>query len=202
MISTQYASLLIVPAGLYLRAFGSDVIHVSRTLIGANVYSRENVERFLGQDQPGWMNGIDASVCEAVPAAACGCCGRTLRDLRHGRNGDGALWHVVGSYRCERHRGRVPCCIEGCGKTFAMKGDDHYGMTVICGKHWRQAPRHLRTRDTKFRRLLKARRMAGKQEKIGELLSRNFNRAVESVRRGHVIDETEISKLFGWGDVA
>ncbi|MEM8724645.1 MAG: hypothetical protein AAGE86_03895 [Pseudomonadota bacterium] len=44
---------------------------------------------------------------------------------------------------------RINCCIVGCKRgttTFEP------GKTMICGKCWRKAPKHLRTRWSKFRR--------------------------------------------------
>ncbi|MFC2248798.1 hypothetical protein ACETRX_04155 [Labrys portucalensis] len=43
---------------------------------------------------------------------------------------------------------RLRCCIPFCRRTFADDGSSE----VICGKHWRQAPKAWRRRHTKFLR--------------------------------------------------
>lgn len=119
-----------------------------------------------------------------VPAPACGCCGQTW-----------CITAVQGRWRCTKHLSRLPCMIEGCGKTFAMKGDDTYDNTVICGKHWRQAPKFMRNRVTRIRRIAKRR---GWSPRLWRLDNTAWNLCLRSIRSGHQLHETEINKLFGW----
>jgi len=86
-----------------------------------------------------------------VRMPACGCCGANP-------SGYNPPWRPIrevapGIWRCEKHVDRNPCCIAGCGKTFAHKGDDSYENRVMCGKCWRQAPRWMRDREARIRKL-------------------------------------------------
>lgn len=69
------------------------------------------------------------------PAPICACCGRTrfratLIKVDHNQ------------WRCDRHVGRNPCVVEGCGRT--RDGSRPRLDIWICGRHWKLVPRRLR----------------------------------------------------------
>ena len=142
-------------------------------------------------------------VNEATPR--CGCCGTPV-------NGD---WKVRfpltlvgtvdghGVWRCDRHIGRNPCCIAGCGRTFAHKPDkdgrgaEDYSWTIICGRHWRMAPKFMRDA------VARVRRRAKNDGWIDRHLARHtrlFDRCVRAIRDGQTIDPAEIHRMFGLED--
>ncbi|MFL6864099.1 MAG: hypothetical protein ACJ8DZ_13980 [Allosphingosinicella sp.] len=141
----------------------------------------------------------DARVFEAgafVPVSWCRVCG-------------GALPEVPGApadaYRCERHEGRNPCCIEGCRRSVAAPVEDgvpHLANDqAICGTHWRlyMPPRSLirRAYHAHFRRAKRlgwTHRSVAKFERFWDALVRTARRRSEG---GHV-DEAAINRLFGW----
>lgn len=102
-------------------------------------------------------------------------------------------------FRCEKHVGRAPCCIDGCGRTFALDAGHGYDVTFICGKHWREAPRYMRDRVKWLRQ--RAEKLDW-PDRLARLYSKAFDRAVRSVREGRRLDMDEINKLFGWDDAA
>lgn len=119
---------------------------------------------------------------------SCGCCGwfgedRKVREVEPG--------HV----RCDRHTGRNPCVIDGCGRTFDNKG--HYSTTFVCGTHWRMVPIELRKSVKRIERMAK---------KLGWVLilrkrhTQLFDRGIERIKGvlAGDIDMNEINKLMGW----
>lgn len=57
--------------------------------------------------------------------------------------------------------GRIPCCVPFCRRSAARKDRLADATEIICGKHWRAAPAHLRRRLSKIRRLRKRAIMRG-----------------------------------------
>ena len=98
-------------------------------------------------------------------------------------------------WRCEKHVGRLPCCIEGCGKTFAMKGDDSYQGIVMCGRHWRMAPKRMRDLESLIRKRAKRRGWTRRLIRQHDWIWQRARRAID---RGGEFDMTEINKMFGW----
>lgn len=47
---------------------------------------------------------------------------------------------------------RLRCCVPFCGRTFKPEPGDSDSTEIICGKHWRQAPKAWRRRRTKLLR--------------------------------------------------
>lgn len=127
-------------------------------------------------------------------APQCGCCGRLTRDRARPALAKPVLCVGPDEYRCDRHVDRIPCCIEGCGRTFAI-GHGGYREIVICGAHWRQAPRSMRDAVARVRRQARRR---GWSPTMKARFERLWLRTVRSVREGHRIDMTEINALFGW----
>lgn len=153
------------------------------------LFTRVAAEQLLADRPARWRDDI----AELVRAPHCGCCGSLT---------GGGTWKTplalirirTGEHRCERHVGRIPCCIDGCGRTFAA-GADGYDQQIICGPHWRQAPRTMRDAVARVRR--KARRHGWTVE-LRERHHRLWSRTVRAVREGQRLDETEINALFGW----
>jgi site-specific DNA-cytosine methylase len=123
----------------------------------AGYWREDQVARFLAQPDGSSLTGMSL---EKVAAPACGCCGDIPRGVvgdRHQIVLHQARHYGVTYWRCEKHVGRNPCCIEGCGKTFAHKDDRDYDTTIMCGRCWRQAPKWMRDRESRVRRLAKRR---------------------------------------------
>lgn len=123
-----------------------------------------------------------------VPAPRCGCCGSLW--WRDASSDSGRLKLVVDHvhparkvWRCEKHMARNPCCIEGCRKTFAHKGDDSYDGRVMCGRCWRQAPKWMRDRESKIRRLGKRRGWDDRLCRLHHMAWEACRRWIERVRR-------------------
>ncbi len=114
--------------------------------------------------------------------------------------------HGQSIYRCEKHVGRNPCCIVGCGRTFAHRTDDidgrgaeGYGWTLMCGRHWRQAPKYMRDAVARVRR--DAKRQGWTDGNLGRH-SRLWERCRRAIETGETLDEAEIGRLCGWDEAA
>ena len=118
---------------------------------------------------------------------SCGCCG-----TRHGCRPVGA-----NQWRCEKHVGRIPCAIEGCGRTYKLAPGDSYSARIICGKHWRLAPKHMRDAVARVRRIsTKADWPPPMIRRFCRLWERTF-RAAQEAARGD-INMAEINRVMGW----
>jgi hypothetical protein len=91
-----------------------------------------------------------------------------------------------GTWRCEKHLGRNPCAIEGCGKTRANRrpsSDDH-----LCGAHWKFTPQVRKLIYRKLWRLAKknARKGIGDRQGFTPELNarywRNWHRLIQETR--------------------
>jgi bacterioferritin-associated ferredoxin len=170
----------------------------------AGAWTEGHIDRFLLE--PGCLpRAFDGLKLEKVRAPACGCCGGLPREMvddrwqlalrRFKRRGE-IFW------RCEKHVGRNPCCIEGCGKTFALqpdkdgRGAEDYSWRIMCGKCWRQAPKWMRDRVAKIRKLARRR---GWSERIHRLHHMAWEACYRAIVDGRRLDMTEINKMFGWG---
>lgn len=161
--------------------------------------SRHVLERLIERDR------FDPDLFVIKPRPVCACCGG--HRIVKGSNG----WYSP--YRCDRHRDRNPCVIEGCNRTrMAPVSDDgtpHLANDqVMCAEHWRRfVPPHSKLRRAYHRFWRIAKRQATPDNPHGWTvgLNRRFERfwrgLVAQARRkateGHV-DEAEINKLFGW----
>lgn len=130
-------------------------------------------------------------------AKVCPCCGKhsyqePLTLVLHHEN------DLRRQYRCEKHVGRLPCLIAGCGRTFKLTGDDCYQVRVICGRHWRLAPRYMRDRVRSLRK--KAERLNW-PVRLQRLYSQAFELTVRAAERRlndeGFIDVAEIERMFG-----
>lgn len=136
----------------------------------------------------------------SVPAKArrCGCCGSP--DASIVVEETFAAYPV---YRCERHVGRNPCCIPGCGRTFAHntenadgRGAEDYSWIIICGRHWRLVPRYMRDIVSRVRR--DARRQ-GWTQRNRRRHGRLWERCRRAILEGQRLDADEIERMFGFG---
>jgi hypothetical protein len=160
----------------------------------AGAWPRGHVDLFLGDRRPPELQGTGFDL-ELVPAPACGCCGEIERGVVGGRwqitlrrfNIDGET-----HWRCEKHVGRNPCCIEGCGKTFAHKDGADYETRFMCGRCWRQAPKWMRDRESKLRRLAKRRGWPERHHRLHHMAWEACRRWIERARNGEGA-EVEVS---------
>jgi hypothetical protein len=100
-------------------------------------------------------------------------------------------------WRCPDHVGRAPCCIEGCGRTFALSDGDDYGVTYICGKHWRLAPKKWRAHLTRLRAIARRTGWTLRLRELDDKVWSRCRRAAEKAARGD-LDKAEIDRMFGW----
>lgn len=136
------------------------------------------------------MSFSDIREYENGRSCACTCCGLGNRETK--------LEHVGGGhFRCEKHVGRLPCIIIGCGRTFKMANEDTYDHIIMCGRHWRMGPKRLRDRQTKLRRLAKRRGWTGQ---LIRMANGNWERVRKIVDDGGCLDIAEINKLMGWDE--
>jgi hypothetical protein len=144
------------------------------------VWTEAQVDRFIGERRPPELAGWPLI---KVRAPACGCCGRrppktAVKPIyppnRHPAYRD---------WRCEKHEGRVPCVIAGCGKTWEA-GANGYEVSTICGRHWRMAPKAMRDRIALIRKLIKKAEARGKPvDSLWGRHHRMWERCVLEVRR-------------------
>jgi hypothetical protein len=138
---------------------------------------------------------------------ACGCCGivrqgdwKNAQPMRLVARIDGRpIW------RCDRHVGRNPCCIEGCGRTFAHKcdtdgrGAEDYSWRVMCGRCWRKAPKFMRDALARVRRDAKRQ---GWTDRHHARHGRLWERCRRAIEQGQYLDQAEIERMFGWDAAA
>lgn len=132
----------------------------------------------------------------APPGAApvCACCG-SPDTIKHAT---GLAW----PYRCERHRTRNPCAVEGCSRT--REAPTHFlaDDQTICADHWRRyVPPRSRARRAYHAHFRRAKKL-GWGDGRNKAFWRFWSTLVQMVRRradaGH-LDEAEINRLMGWG---
>lgn len=71
---------------------------------------------------------------------------------------------------------RVRCCVPGCRRTFKRRNPDSWDETVMCGRHWRLAPKRLRRRSTRLLRAYNAAKDGRRARRLATLYNRNWNR--------------------------
>lgn len=145
----------------------------------------------------------DQSLFTVARAPVCACCGSDALVTHHA------------PYRCDKHRDRNPCAIEGCTRTRAApeRSDGSLELAddqILCAEHWRRfVPPHSKLRRTYHRFWRIAKRQATPENPHGWTvgLNRRFERfwrgLVAQARRkateGH-LDEAEINRMFGWDE--
>lgn len=125
------------------------------------------------------------------PAPACACCGATeiTTKLKLVDEGPPRQW------RCDKHVGRNPCLVQGCGRT--REGQRPQLDAYLCGRHWRPVPKYLKLAYNRIWRLKK--KSGGWTDVLIErhwLIWRKISRRAEAAVHGH-LDLAEIEKLFG-----
>lgn len=144
---------------------------------------------------------------EVVARPGCACCGVSSYALRAAQRFP--MYVTSGGYRCEKHRDRNPCAIEGCKRSTAAKG--HWSTdTWLCGEHWRIAcPVGSPGRRIYLRIKAQARKRGFKLSDVwsADLEARYWRiwRRILALGRARCagdIDMDEINKLFGWDEAA
>ncbi|QUM72168.1 hypothetical protein [Sphingopyxis granuli] len=152
------------------------------------IYKAEPYHRMLAT--PEWQDVADQF--DVVPGPGCAVCGER----------GGIMWGEEGGYRCDKHKDRNPCAIEGCKRTRAAGNAGLASDQYLCGEHWRKyvPPR------SRLRRLYHAHFRRGKREGWTMKRNRQFHRFWDFVVRvarkrhnGGFIDEAEINRIMGWG---
>lgn len=161
------------------------------------VYSPKPWERMFAttetsENYHGWH--FVADQFDIVHRPGCQCCGYT----------EGRLWLSDGFnlIRCEKHKDRNPCAIDGCARTRSADGrlgNDQW----LCSEHWRSfcPPRSARRRayHAFFR---KAKKLGSWPPELEAQFWRFWDTLVASARARHAaggtIDQDEINKMFGW----
>lgn len=176
----------------------------------AHRWARIDLERFLTELVPAGSQTLKEQFagCIVIQAPICACCGDVeFRDLTCvAPNRDPELRE----YRCETHRDRNPCVVEGCRRTRAASGN-HSSRATVCGEHWR---RYVPPGSAERRALQRMVRLAKKRGHAkteiwpDELEDRYWRVWFAIVRRVRArstdgqLDVTEINKLFGWEHAA
>jgi hypothetical protein len=118
---------------------------------------------------------------EASGSMVCHCCGRDCIQA-------GSLHRVYGGggtgvepvWSCYKHLGRLPCIIEGCGRTYRLEADESYATRVVCGRHWRMSPRYMRDAVRRVSRIAAKR---GWDDTLYERHSRLWDRCIRAVHQ-------------------
>lgn len=168
----------------------------------AHRWRLEHVERFLSESVPAGSTQLQAQFegCIAIRSPICSCCGdRPFRDLVCVRPD---IDPVKRSYRCQKHRDRNPCAIEGCQRTRPAEGrwaDDQH----LCAEHWRRfvPPRSAARRA--YHRFFRTAKKTDWTPELRRRFWRFWDGLVKRARRQSVegrLDMTEINQMFGWGE--
>lgn len=143
---------------------------------------------FYGYENRGWgpvaEAKIDSMFVRIERAPCCGCCG--ANPWGRDRPQRPVIEAAPDVWRCEKHIGRNPCAIEGCGKTRACNyyASDNY----LCGAHWKRVPYALKAIYRRHWRIAKAnrRRLIGDEQGFTDPLTerywRNWYRLVRETR--------------------
>lgn len=157
-----------------------------RTLLGPT--SREQGARWVGAYAP------HAEAWELILVASCQCCGSLDVVVRAGVQ-----------HRCERHRDRNPCLVDGCRRTIAAGRNELADDQSICGAHWRRyVPPGSPLRRT-YNRFFRLARRHGWTPGLIRRFERFWTGMAARVRRQAAegfVDQREIDRLFGWSEAA
>lgn len=154
----------------------------------------ERVREWISHRAAHPEHALDASLYGIERVRTCGCCGtdKGVTGIYDGRINDTSLF-----YRCEKHVDRIPCAIDGCGRTYKIEAGDSYSSRIVCGKHWRMAPKHMRAAVARVRRIgEKAGWPRWMINRFCRLWERTF-RAAQAASRGD-INVAEINRVMGW----
>lgn len=103
-------------------------------------------------------------------------------------------------WRCERHRMRNPCAIEGCKRSTSASPGWHGLSLWLCSEHWRAGvpPRSLERRV--YHRIFRLAKRYGWDDQLRARYWRVWARlvALARARCSGDLDEREIKRLFGW----
>jgi hypothetical protein len=155
------------------------------------IYSAEHWRRYL--DSPEWASV--AEQFEIVSGPGCRCCGERT----------GTMWGTDGNWRCDKHRSRNPCAVEGCKRTGATSPGNYHNDAHLCGEHFKIAAPPGSAERRVYNRLWRLhRKRDGKDAPWSPELDRRYWRvwfrlvAIARARTAGDIDRDEINKLFGW----
>lgn len=155
------------------------------------IYSAEVWRRHLGD--PEWIDVADQF--EIVPGPGCGCCGQR----------GGTIWGMEESYRCESHKDRNPCAIEGCKRTTAapaLKSGKLYlaNDQWLCSEHWRRfVPPRSKMRQH-YHLIFRRAKRQGWTPELERRFWRYWTWLVAQARRKATegdLDIREIERMFG-----
>lgn len=149
----------------------------------------------------------DRGLFHVAPGPVCACCG----DVSIVRHAGG-----LSPYRCEKHRERNPCVIEGCARTRAapLRADGSPYLANnqdFCSEHWRRyVPPGSALRRAYLRFFREAKRYGwghkgrrGKAARLDWRFRKFWLGLVKAARRRSAegfIDEAEINRIMGWGE--
>lgn len=122
-------------------------------------------------------------------SGACTCCGEIA-------------WFGPMEPRCNRHKDRNPCAIEGCKRTRAAKG--HFRNDQwLCSERWRRYVPPGSPMRRAYHRFFRLAKRHGWTDDLRRRFWRFWDALVKRVRRQATdgrLDETEINKMFGWSE--
>lgn len=117
------------------------------------------------------------------------------------------VWFPTGApdrpedFRCEKHRGRNPCVIDGCKRsTKAPKSDELSCDDWFCSEHWRAFVPPGSPERRIYHRFFRVAKRYGWTPKRREAFWRVWRRLVSRARaraRGD-LDVAEINRVMGW----
>lgn len=173
-------------------------------------WPRDHCERFLHENVPAgspWLRDQFAD-CIIIQAPICACCGPVgFYELQCVRPDPDPTKR---EYRCEKHRDRNPCCVEGCKRTRVANGHLSNDV-VICGEHFRRfvppgsAERRALHRLARLAKKLGYARNQVWPADLEDRYWRVWRGIVRRIRRQATegrLDEAEINRMFGWEDEA
>jgi hypothetical protein len=192
-----------IPTGRYLAThsstseawrdnYGTVYLLIDNPLRAIRNYAVSAFPPFKFMDREGW--DLVADQFESVPHPGCGCCGAS--DI---------LWSWVlpdkrRIYRCEKHKERNPCAVDGCMRTRAVHGGRIGDDQCICAEHWRMfVPPGSRLRRA-YLRFFRIEKKTGWTMALERRYQRFWCGLVRRVRAGSAgdLDMKEINAMFGW----
>lgn len=129
-----------------------------------------------------------------VAVAYCRCCGTPLEGLSPGQMANSAGW------RCERHKMRNPCAVEGCKRSTQGRPAWHGLELWLCGDHWRLAAPPRSPERRVYHRIWRLADKIGWTSDLEARYWRVWRRLVAQARARAAgdIDMDEINRLMGW----
>lgn len=168
----------------------------------AHRWPNEHIDRLFTEILPTSSNTLRAEFDGAyrVPAPVCACCGEcAFIDLVCVKPNRDPLKR---EYRCQRHRGRTPCVVEGCLRSTGIST-----TYFICAQHWKayvppgSPERRVLQRLTRLARKMGYAKTDTWPDELEGRWWRVWSSIAKRVQRrstdGH-IDQDEIERMFGW----